>query len=492
MKRHCPRLTLFLTGILLTWLVGCQSWPARRAIDKNFSETGGGYVDPPKQRKQVVVFVHGVFGDQSDTWRSQDGEDWPHLLAKDMPEFAVYSVDYHSPFRGRAADIDEIATRVRGQLKERGVFEFTDIHVVAHSMGGLITKALLLDLYTPEGAETLRRVKTVAFLATPAQGATIADVADWLSNNPQLSNMSAKDLNTFLHRLERQWKGMLRSRAVDAKWPLVYCAYEKQAVAGLVLVVPRLYTETVCDEDPRAMETMNHISIAKPTSVRSEQYTWAKDHILQAARVRAPAGVSPGRRAELLKIIEDSLKTINSQDQVERDRAQLEHDRAMRALFPEWNSDLGSNPVMVVFGIGEDAISRRSERVQRAEKFTGSLIELLGDPAVDARLRAECAHSLAKIGGSEAAEALLAALASSESSAEIRATVLHGPPHFWGRGAALEEFMESALAIINTWPATVCNQVAGIRRFDFTDQLLRTAVVLCSQRQEGKAKEDLH
>lgn len=61
-------------------------------------------------------------------------------------------------------------------------------------MGGVVVKNLLTQLN--QGADTalLRQVEAVAFLATPSQGAKLAEWESWPSLNPQLDEMAREGL----------------------------------------------------------------------------------------------------------------------------------------------------------------------------------------------------------------------------------------------------------------------------------------------------------
>jgi len=476
------------TAALLTSAFGLLlfSCTPTSVVKEDRSEAGGHYIRQSERAAGVIVFVHGIFGDQSDTWRNAGGQDWPSLIAadEDMASLDIYLVDYHTPYRGRTADIDEIATRLRDQLERRGVLEYPYIHVIAHSMGGLVTKALLLDLNSPRHIETLRRFKTASFLSTPALGAPIADVADWLSNNPQLGNMSAKDFNTFLGRLERQWQGLLRERdTAGAHWPRIYCAYEKQAVAGRILVVPRLYASTRCDDDPYPMETADHISIAKPDGVESDQYTWVKNHILASEDdERKLAAAAAPREERLVQIARDSA------DRMERARALEALDLPTPSGSPK-PLDLGDNPIMSIFRMGERALSGSPDERRRLRDSVSAIAALMNDAGKPVRLRDECAHTLAKIGGDAASAALLAALASRDSPVEIRTTALHGPTRFWPSGMELEGFNVQARYIIHSWPAATCQGVTENLKFKYLEASIADAVVLCAHSDDATPSE---
>lgn len=159
---------------------------------------------PVKSSKdKLIVFVHGVFGNPLLTWMNRFGVSWPDMVRRDeaFQDFEVGTVGYDTPFLAQTSSLEEVATRLLRQLEDRGAFRsYREIYFITHSMGGLVTKRILVDLNRPTQVEKLRRVKAVLYISTPAQGAKLAEIGSWLSLNPQLRDMRPADLNSFLQR----------------------------------------------------------------------------------------------------------------------------------------------------------------------------------------------------------------------------------------------------------------------------------------------------
>jgi len=205
-------------------------------------------------------------------------------MAKDstFKTFDIFSVGFDSPFTGTTSNIVEVASQVREQLFRNGVFKYPEVYFVTHSMGGLITKRVLVDLNTCAEDDNLRKVKAVLFYSTPAQGAPIADLARWLSANPQLSDMKPADVNTFLQGLEWQWLALMRERDTQNKtFPLAYGAYETKPMG--TVIVPSMYATSRFDNVPPRPFDLNHLQIVKPASTQDEIYDWARERIFEAA-----------------------------------------------------------------------------------------------------------------------------------------------------------------------------------------------------------------
>ena len=162
-----------------------------------------------RETERVIIFIHGLFGDAHTTWLNKSTQSyWPALFDQD-PDlhdgYAVYVVNYDSPYWERTSTIEEVAVRIHQQLVDRKIFErFKEIYFLGHSMGGLITKRILVQLNRPTESQKLRKVRAVLFLSTPSQGAERAEIAAWLSLNPQLTNLQPANLNTFLQSFENQ------------------------------------------------------------------------------------------------------------------------------------------------------------------------------------------------------------------------------------------------------------------------------------------------
>jgi pimeloyl-ACP methyl ester carboxylesterase len=234
----------------------------------------------PESSKKVIVFVHGLHSDPSSAWTNKAGVSWPDLIKGDetLRDFTVATYRYDTPQFSRTSTIAEIANRMLRQIDDKGIFSnFNEIYFIAHSMGGLVVKQILVDLNRPTQTDKLRKVKAVLFISTPAQGATLADVGAYLTLNPQVANMKPADLNAFLQTLEDQWQNLMRERQAPP-FPQCFCAYETKPTYGTV-VVSRVYAATLCDQNSFAVDE-NHAEIVKPASRNSAIYDWARARIL--------------------------------------------------------------------------------------------------------------------------------------------------------------------------------------------------------------------
>ena len=272
------RISVGLAVLLVSFFVNsCGRTPAR-VPEPHF-------INPPSHRN-LIVFVHGVLGDMDNTWEnSETHKSWPSMLAEDLTDYDVFVYGYLSPMSGSASTIYEIAIRMTQDLKDRGFFaNYENIYFITHSMGGLITKRVLISLDTPAERPNLQRVRLILFISVPSAGANVAAFATWISRNPQFAGMDPRAAKDFLQSTEGDWETLLRNRTASAPFPRTYSAYETQSISG-VTAVPELYISHAADAPPIAFD-YDHIAIVKPRGKQTEVYQWAKARIAEAARYR--------------------------------------------------------------------------------------------------------------------------------------------------------------------------------------------------------------
>lgn len=271
------RLATILAIVHLVGLASCTPEQPRVTLSSRYEKQSG--------QPSLIIFVHGVGGDPAGTWvNPKSGASWPTLISTD-PDFASYDVMsayYDSPKISQASTIEEISTRLDQQFEDLGVYKYQSIIFLAHSMGGLVAKRIVAGLNRPAADDRLKRVTGVLLISTPSQGAPLADIADWVSMNPQFRDMSPADFNTYLQSVENQWQQLLIDR--DHRrltHPRAFCAYETRATAGRTIVVSRVYAATRCDRNPYPMD-LDHFAIVKPHDRNDDPYRWAKSRILES------------------------------------------------------------------------------------------------------------------------------------------------------------------------------------------------------------------
>jgi len=158
-------------------------------------------------RSRLMVFVHGGHGDYFDTWFNSDANVyWPKLVRYDTANFGLMDVatfDYFSPFINQAMGVEQIAINLRDMLKERNAVDYDDIVFVAHSLGGVVTRQLLVDL-AKSNDPLYGKIRLVASMACAYGGALVPLIAYKLfSRNLQFKDVGAG--SDFLEKLNTAW-----------------------------------------------------------------------------------------------------------------------------------------------------------------------------------------------------------------------------------------------------------------------------------------------
>ncbi|KAG9347650.1 hypothetical protein JZ751_005222 [Albula glossodonta] len=151
--------------------------------------------------KADVLFVHGLLGAAFKTWRQKDcdlteeekatgvredyTECWPKSwLAADCPNLRILSVEYDThlsdwrakcPVENQRKSLAYRSRELLKKLKTAGVGDKPVIWV-AHSMGGLLVKKMLLDAAKdPEMQPLMKNTKGIMFYSVPHHGTFMAE-----------------------------------------------------------------------------------------------------------------------------------------------------------------------------------------------------------------------------------------------------------------------------------------------------------------------------
>lgn len=253
-------------------------------------------VQTPEGAGLDVVFIHGVDGDARKTWCGKDPSSfWPLWLAEDIEDVAVWSVRYDawsSRWRGRAMPMEDRAINLLALLQNQGIGE-RSLCFVAHSMGGLLVKEMLL--HAAEGrtdfASFATFTKGVVFLGTPHTGSGLTKVIDALGvvyrGTPAVEDL--KRNSAHLRRLNdryRDWVDEARIRH------LVF--FETRPTKGVWVVDQGSANPGLPRVRPIPVDA-HHIDISKPSDRNSVVYGQVKRFI---TGIRNPAAAHPRVLAE--------------------------------------------------------------------------------------------------------------------------------------------------------------------------------------------------
>ncbi|XP_051511276.1 protein SERAC1 isoform X2 [Myxocyprinus asiaticus] len=176
----------------------------RDAVREKYHD--GVYILHPQCRtnqpvKADVLFVHGLLGAAFKTWRQKDcdimdednvegiredyTECWPKSwLAADCPNLRILSVEYDThlsdwkakcPAENQRKSLAYRSQELLRKLKDAGVGD-RPVVWVAHSMGGLLVKKMLLDASKdPDLSALIKNTKGILFYSVPHHGTFMAE-----------------------------------------------------------------------------------------------------------------------------------------------------------------------------------------------------------------------------------------------------------------------------------------------------------------------------
>lgn len=228
----------------------------------------------------VIVFVHGLLGDERSTWTSGNFY-WPEMLTHDRTFDGqdIYVYHYPSPRFGQAFTIDELADNMRLVLTADGVLHHSEITFVAHSMGGIVTRAYILRY-----RQVVPKIRFLYFFATPTTGSSYARLGGLVSQNPQFKELYPMSADSYLTPLQGDWEAAgLKLKS--------YCAFETQPLYGQI-IVDRQSATNLCTEHFDPIDA-DHYNIVKPRDRNSTPYLALKAAFTETA----PSNTAPASKS---------------------------------------------------------------------------------------------------------------------------------------------------------------------------------------------------
>ncbi|AUQ92874.1 PGAP1-like protein [Phaeobacter inhibens] len=222
--------------------------------------------------KNLIVFVHGIRDDGNQTWTNEtNSTSWLELIEDDIrfTDFDLATYHYSSMlFQNGNLSISNVADQLAFRLDGELVDGYNRIVFVAHSMGGIVVRNMLL-----KNERIARKVPLVYFLATPTAGSDVANLAKILGiKSRQLRALTSFGQSNFLQDQSSAWRASRLSSNIHS-----LCAFENLQTHG-IMVVDQASAESLCTG--RTIPSgQTHSGIAKPFSRNSIVYKVFADHI---------------------------------------------------------------------------------------------------------------------------------------------------------------------------------------------------------------------
>lgn len=237
-----------------------------------------------ENKKNLLLFIHGFTSD-SNTWVNSMKQSFPEMLLEEDLIGENFDVGYFNYFtklldfkraRFSTGVIRTVFGRASKSKKNIGIrslsehlkssidiycHDYENIVLIAHSMGGLISKAFILE----DISENENKVKLFLSLAVPHKGSSWADIGGKLAkSNPQVIDL--KPLSSFLDKVNDDW---IQQKTNLPKTVYYYGDFdeivEKQNAVSFQVGKP---LKVACNYD--------HFDISKPESKDSIVYQGVK------------------------------------------------------------------------------------------------------------------------------------------------------------------------------------------------------------------------
>ncbi len=229
--------------------------------------------------KNLILFVHGFTGDAEDTWTNANGNEFPNLLLANsdiQSQFDVASYSYFTTLLDLFAQAKEKARwlksiiRSKTHTKEKNLeiselsndlhnhLRFTlegydNVYVIAHSMGGLITKNLITQEIKDSG---VTKVRLFLSLAVPHNGASMAVLGGIISGNLQINNLNP--VGQFINTLNQSWVNL----DLKPTTKYFYGSYDQYVTKHSAIAIDKIEKDIVSVQ-------ADHNSICKPENAEA-------------------------------------------------------------------------------------------------------------------------------------------------------------------------------------------------------------------------------
>jgi DNA-directed RNA polymerase subunit F/biotin operon repressor len=273
-----------------------------------------------------VIFIHGLSGDPKGTWTCATATDpanayWPLWIAQDIETANVYALGY--PAELFAKWIEEsmsLYERAKAVLEYLAGQDFGSrpIAVIAHSLGGLLAKQIIrtgLESEDTDWQKIANSIKSLAFLATPHSGSSLASVLGFVATKLVSKHVETlKAGNTQLDELNQSYRVLASKQGIATT-----AYYEMFKTKGTHVVTKESADPGVGGVNPIPMDA-DHATICKPVDRNAPIYRSVLRHLKKFADgCPQPANPVTGEEPDVFFVTEDySAKSTDRRDLLEK------------------------------------------------------------------------------------------------------------------------------------------------------------------------------
>jgi hypothetical protein len=241
-----------------------------------------------KNPKELIVFVHGTTGDPKGTWFNEKNNFFfpkglfqDETIQRELGGVDVVSYGYVSSCvefsKSVSANSSELFDFIRKKDVKKG---YKRIVIIAHSLGGIITKRMVLSELSNS---LINKIKVIVNLGVPHWGANkLYDFIRGSMSKVCVLNEHLKDLDgsdgSFLDDINSDWRSKIYSSSNPKRFLYVAGVELKDFAAVGGRVVPK-YSATQFSTDAMVFR-LDHAELAKPDSPHDSVYQWIKDLLI--------------------------------------------------------------------------------------------------------------------------------------------------------------------------------------------------------------------
>jgi pimeloyl-ACP methyl ester carboxylesterase len=269
-----------------------------------------------------LVFLHGLGGSSQATWVAGKNtkQPWTRWLAEDFAKNAVWHIDYPaglSNWFGFVPQPSRVARALLGAILNHPQLRSGEIVFIAHSLGGLVVKQLLVT--ASSSAQThadcrnlLTRTKRVVFFGTPHRGSYGANLLVLFGRMLRPSNplTTLAVGNEFLLENYETYKNLAKAQPIRQ---LPFIEGKPLRLLGVfdLPIVPHWSGDCV-DEPAQELIDEDHKSMCKLASKKSIAYMHLHRFLTEQAAPPLPVGFE---RPEWIEGSDDGLRARLRADQ---------------------------------------------------------------------------------------------------------------------------------------------------------------------------------
>ncbi len=220
----------------------------------------------------AVVFLHGVLSSGETCWTASSGASWPSLLADEaaLARLGIYVYSYETGIFSGSYRLGDVVDTLKELMRLDGLFDCRGVVFVAHSMGGIIARKLLVE----RASDFTGCALGLFLVASPSIGSSYANYIAPLARligHSQADALRFSQQNAWLMDLDKEFTNLKEERLLSI--------VGKEIIEDKFILLPGLIQKQVVEPFAGAkyfgeaikIAGSNHFSIAKPASADALQ-----------------------------------------------------------------------------------------------------------------------------------------------------------------------------------------------------------------------------